>query len=71
MTSGQSAAANERSGEPVNYSPGLIEPPPTYYEVLEPADGARSADGPVSNGGHTDTCYFAAMMRSRSCRCRS
>ena len=57
MTSGQSAAANERSGEPVNYSRGLIESPPTYYEALEPAGGAKKPPMVlISGGAHTGAC---------------
>jgi pimeloyl-ACP methyl ester carboxylesterase len=60
MTSGQSAAAIERSGEPVNYSRGLIESPPTYYEVLEPAGGAKKPPMVlISGGAHTGACYLA------------
>jgi hypothetical protein len=41
MAPGQSLAANELNGALVNYSRGLIESPPTYYEVLQPVGGAK------------------------------
>ncbi len=60
MTSDQSAAANERGGGPVNYSSGLIESPPSYYEVLEPAGGAKKPPMVlISGGAHTGACYLA------------
>jgi hypothetical protein len=39
MASCPTMAANELNGAPINYSRGLIESPPTYYEVLEPVGG--------------------------------
>ena len=52
--------ANERGGEPVNYSRGLIESPPTYYEALEPAGGAKKPPMVlISGGAHTGACYLA------------
>src|SRR5262245_36250946 len=40
ITSSKGLAANESGGPPLNYASGLIESPPTYYEVLEPAGGS-------------------------------
>ena len=40
ITSSKGLPANEASGPPLNYASGLIESPPTYYEVLEPAGGS-------------------------------
>ena len=62
ITSGKDLAAKESSGPPLNYSSGLIESPPTYYEVLEPAGG--SAKPPmvlICGGGHTGACYLATV----------
>ena len=60
MTSGRSTAANERGAELVNYSRGLIEAPPTYYEVLEPAGGTKKPPMVlISGGAHTGACYLA------------
>jgi pimeloyl-ACP methyl ester carboxylesterase len=60
MAPDQSLAANELSGAPINYSRGLIESPPTYYEVLEPVGGAKKPPMVlISGGAHTGTCYLA------------
>jgi pimeloyl-ACP methyl ester carboxylesterase len=57
----QSLAESVGSGAPVNYSRGLIESPPTYYEVLEPIGGSKKPPLVLSPGGaHTGTCYLAA-----------
>ena len=56
-----SQAATVGSGVPVNYSRGLIESPPTYYEVLEPIGGSKKPPLVLIPGGaHTGTCYLAA-----------
>jgi pimeloyl-ACP methyl ester carboxylesterase len=62
MTSSESLAANESSGPPVNYSSGLIESPPAYYEVLEPVRGStKSPMVLISGGAHTGACYLATV----------
>lgn len=44
----------------VNVSQGLIERPPTYFEVLEPAGGATKPPVVMICGGaHTGACYLA------------
>ena len=56
-----SLAATVGSGASVNYSRGLIESPPTYYEVLEPIGGSKKPPLVLIPGGaHTGTCYLAA-----------
>jgi pimeloyl-ACP methyl ester carboxylesterase len=56
-----SQAATVGSGAQVNYSRGLIESPPTYYEVLEPIGGSKKPPLVLIPGGaHTGTCYLAA-----------
>jgi pimeloyl-ACP methyl ester carboxylesterase len=56
-----SQAATVGSGAPVNYSRGLIESPPTYYEVLEPIGGSKKPPLVLIPGGaHTGACYLAA-----------
>ena len=63
MTSGRSTAANERGAELVNYSRGLIEAPPTYYEVLEPAGGTKKPPMVlISGGAHTGACISRPLM---------
>src|SRR5262249_26440742 len=62
ITSSKSRAAPESSGPPVNYSSGLIETPPTYYEVLEPVGGSRKPPMVLICGGaHTGACYLATV----------
>jgi pimeloyl-ACP methyl ester carboxylesterase len=62
MTASKSLAANESSGPPVNYSSGLIESPPTYYEVLEPVGGSTKPPMVLICGGaHTGACYLATV----------
>src|SRR5258705_4225652 len=57
----QSLAESVGSGAPVNYSRGLIESPPTYYEVLEPIGGSKKPPLVlIPCGAHTGTCYLAA-----------
>jgi pimeloyl-ACP methyl ester carboxylesterase len=57
---GQSLAANDSSGASVNYASGLIESPPTYYEVLEPVGGSKKPPMVLITGGaHTGSCYLA------------
>ena len=46
-----SQAATVGSGAPVNYSRGLIESPPTYYEVLEPIGGSKKPPLVLIPGG--------------------
>lgn len=44
----------------MNVSQGLIERPPTYFEVLEPAGGATKPPVVMICGGaHTGACYLA------------
>jgi pimeloyl-ACP methyl ester carboxylesterase len=60
MAPSQGLGANELSGAAINYSHGLIESPPTYYEVLEPAGGSKKPPMLLITGGaHTGTCYLA------------
>jgi pimeloyl-ACP methyl ester carboxylesterase len=60
ITSSQNVAANAWSGAPLNYSRGLVESPPTYYEVLEPVGGSKKAPMVlISGGAHTGACYLA------------
>src|SRR5262249_10654318 len=60
IASSKSLAATQSSGPPVNYSSGLIESPPTYYEALEPAGGStKSPMVLISGGAHTGACYLA------------
>jgi pimeloyl-ACP methyl ester carboxylesterase len=60
MASGQAAHANDESAAPVKYSRGLIESPPTYYEVLEPPGGSTKPPMMlISGGAHTGACYLA------------
>jgi pimeloyl-ACP methyl ester carboxylesterase len=57
VSGGRSVAADAST---VRYSHGLIESPPTYFDVLEPAGG--SSKPPVvliSGGAHTGACYLA------------
>jgi hypothetical protein len=62
ITSGKSLAATQSSGPPVNYSSGLIESPPTYYEVLEPAGGSTKPPMVlISGGAHTGACYLVSV----------
>jgi pimeloyl-ACP methyl ester carboxylesterase len=58
-TSGSAAvAAPERTA--VILSQGLIETPPTYFDVLEPAGGATKPPVVMICGGaHTGACYLA------------
>jgi pimeloyl-ACP methyl ester carboxylesterase len=59
-TSVQNVPADGRAEMTVRYSRGLIEAPPTYYEILEPVGG--STKPPIvliSGGAHTGTCYLA------------
>jgi pimeloyl-ACP methyl ester carboxylesterase len=61
ITSSKGLAANESSG-PLNYSSGLIESPPTYYEVLEPTGGSTKPPMVlISGGAHTGACYLATV----------
>src|SRR5260370_18554342 len=56
----QSLAATVGSGAPVNYSRGLIESPPTYYEVLEPIGGAKKPPFVLFPfAAHTRTFFLA------------
>jgi pimeloyl-ACP methyl ester carboxylesterase len=60
MMPGRDVEAKEVSGAPINYSHGLVEAPPTYYEVLEPAGGSTKPPMLlISGGAHTGTCYLA------------
>jgi pimeloyl-ACP methyl ester carboxylesterase len=60
MMSSPSACADQSSSAPVNYSSGLIESPPIYYEVLEPAGGSKKPPMIlISGGAHTGACYLA------------
>jgi pimeloyl-ACP methyl ester carboxylesterase len=60
MASGQAAHANAESVAPVKYSRGLIESPPTYYEVVEPPGGSQKPPMVlISGGAHTGACYLA------------
>jgi pimeloyl-ACP methyl ester carboxylesterase len=60
MVSGRGVEAKEVNGAPINYSHGLVEAPPTYYEVLEPAGGSTKPPMVlISGGAHTGTCYLA------------
>jgi hypothetical protein len=53
----QSLCATDGRGTPVNYSRGLIEAPPTYYEVLEPVGGSKKPPMVlISGGAHTGAC---------------
>ena len=62
IASSKSVAANESSGPPLNYASGLIESPPTYYEVLEPAGGSTKPPMVlICGGGHTGACYLATV----------
>jgi pimeloyl-ACP methyl ester carboxylesterase len=62
IASSKSVAAREPGGPPVNYASGLIESPPTYYEVLEPAGGSTKPPMVlVCGGGHTGACYLATV----------
>src|SRR5262249_28912539 len=62
ITSSKSRAATESSGPPVNYSSGLIESPPTYYEVLEPVGGSTKPPMVlISGGAHTGAGYLASL----------
>ena len=51
ITSSKGLAANEPSGPPLNYWSGLIESPPTYYEVLEPVGGSTKPPMVLICGG--------------------
>jgi hypothetical protein len=71
MTSGRSTAANERGAELVNYSRGLIEAPPTYYEVLEPAGGTKKPPMVlISGGAHTGAGLMPSCERGTKWWCR-
>jgi pimeloyl-ACP methyl ester carboxylesterase len=60
MTPSPIMATNELNGAAVTYSHGLIESPPTYYEVLEPVGGSKKPPMVlISGGAHTGTCYLA------------
>jgi hypothetical protein len=60
MASGPTMAASELNGASLNYSHGLIESPPTYFELLEPVDGSKKPPMVlISGGAHTGTCYLA------------
>jgi pimeloyl-ACP methyl ester carboxylesterase len=60
IASSKSVAAREPGGPPLNYASGLIESPPTYYEVLEPAGGAKKPPMVLISGfAHTGACYLA------------
>ena len=62
ITSGKDLAAKESSGPPLNYSSGLIESPPTYYEVLEPTGGSTKPPMVlISGGAHTGACYLVTV----------
>ena len=62
ITSSKGLAANEPSGPPLNYWSGLIESPPTYYEVLEPVGGSTKPPMVlICGGGHTGACYLATV----------
>jgi len=62
ITSSKSLAANESSGPPLNYASGLIESPPTYYEILEPVGGSTKPPMVlICGGGHTGACYLATV----------
>jgi pimeloyl-ACP methyl ester carboxylesterase len=56
--SGEGAAATE--GNAVIVSQGLIETPPTYFDVLAPAGGSTKPPMVlISGGAHTGACYLA------------
>jgi pimeloyl-ACP methyl ester carboxylesterase len=56
--SGGGAAATE--GNAVIVSQGLIESPPTYFDVLTPAGGSTKPPMVlISGGAHTGACYLA------------
>jgi len=60
MASDPTSAANDVTGAAVQYSRGLIESPPTYYEVLEPIGESRKPPMVlISGGAHTGACYLA------------
>ena len=62
IASSKSVAAREPGGPPLNYASGLIESPPTYYEVLEPAGGSTKPPMVlICGGGHTGACYLATV----------
>ncbi len=62
IASSKSVAAREPGGPPLNYASGLIESPPTYYEVLEPAGGSTKPPMIlICGGGHTGACYLATV----------
>src|SRR5215469_12069004 len=62
ITPSKSLAANESNAPPVNYSSGLIESPPTYYEVLAPVGGSTKPPMVlISGGAHTGACYLATV----------
>src|SRR5262249_21918739 len=62
ITSSKTPAAPKSSAPPVNYSSGLIEQPPTYYEVLEPLGGSTKPPMVlISRGAHTGACYLATV----------
>jgi pimeloyl-ACP methyl ester carboxylesterase len=55
---GAAAAAPEASA--VIVSQGLVESPPTYFDVLEPVGGATKPPVVmISGGAHTGACYLA------------
>jgi pimeloyl-ACP methyl ester carboxylesterase len=52
--------ANAAEGNAVIYSHGLIEDPPTYFDVLEPPGGSSKPPMVLICGGaHTGACYLA------------
>jgi pimeloyl-ACP methyl ester carboxylesterase len=62
IASSKSVAAREPGGPPLNYASGLIESPPTYYEVLEPVGGSTKPPMVlICGGGHTGACYLATV----------
>src|SRR5258708_14544775 len=62
IASSKSVAAREPGGPPLNYASGLIESPPTYYEVLEPAGGSTKPPMILICGRrHTAARYLATL----------
>ena len=60
-----SEAAPVGRGSPVNYSRGLIESPPTYYEVLEPIGGSKKPPLVLIPGGAQVGIGFALPVGAR------
>jgi pimeloyl-ACP methyl ester carboxylesterase len=60
LVASDGAAAAAPEGAAVILSQGLIEAPPTYFDVLEPSGGATKPPVVMICGGaHTGACYLA------------